>query len=485
MGRGPDRRRRLQAIPGRGGAPGGRSVRYSRINCFAQKRIRGTTEDQIPEGDAAEGMAALPPDALRGPPTQLPDASAPPADTELPARAFGSLRHRDFRVFYLGQLLSLAGTWMQTTAQGWLVLELTDSALLLGIVTAVTALPTFLFSLWAGDLADRHDKRRIILTAQSVALTAALLLAVLTDTGRITYPALLGLVFVLGTVSAFEIPTRQAFFVELVGPADLPNAIALNSVGFNASRIVGPALAGIVIGSAGVAACFYANSVSYVAVLIGLMMMRRPPFTPRPRTAGTLESIREGLAYIRGDRLVRTLVWIVAGMSVTVFPYTMLLPVFARDVLGVGAPGLGSMLSATGIGALTAGVAMAAGRVRVPRGPLIVGASATFAVVLMGFALSPWYPLSLVLLALAGFTMILSNASVNALLQSRVPDHLRGRVMSVYVFMFVGVSPVGSLQAGALARWIGAPYALAAGAGALLLIIAWIVANVPELRAAE
>lgn len=422
---------------------------------------------------------------MRGPPTQLPDAPERPAETEIPARAFGALRHRNFRVFYVGQMLSLAGTWMQSTAQGWLVLELTNSALRLGIVTAVTSLPTLLFSLWAGDLADRHDKRRIILVAQLLSLAAALVLAVLTGTDRITYGALLALVFVLGTASAFEIPTRQSFFVELVGPADLPNAIALNSAAFNATRIVGPALAGVVIGAAGVAACYYANAVSYVAVITGLLLMRLPPWVAKPRTASTLESIREGLAYIRSDRLVRTLVWLVAGMSVTVLPYVMLLPVFARDVLGVGAPGLGTMLSATGAGALAAGMALAAGRVRIPRGRLIICAAIAYALMLMAFALSPWYPLSLLLLALAGFTMILNNASVNALLQSKVPDHLRGRVMSVYVFMFVGVSPLGSLQAGALARWIGAPYALAAGAGAFLLIIAWIVTHVPELAAAE
>ncbi|HEX2210481.1 MAG TPA: MFS transporter, partial [Longimicrobium sp.] len=254
-------------------------------------------------------------------------------------------------MFYAGHILSLTGTWMQNTAQGWLVLELTNSPLRLGIVTAVATLPALLFTLWAGDLADRHDKRRIILTAQSLALAAALLLAVLTGTERITYAALLGLVFILGTASAFEIPTRQSFFAELVGPADLPNAIALNSSAFNATRIAGPGLAGAMIGTVGIAACFYANAFSYVAVIIGLMMMRLPAFTPAARTTSTLDNIREGLAYIRGDRLVRTLVWLVAGMSVTALPYVMLLPVFARDVLKVGAPGLGSMLSATGAAA--------------------------------------------------------------------------------------------------------------------------------------
>lgn len=407
-------------------------------------------------------------------------------DAEPPAaRAFGALRHRNFRVFYAGHILSLTGTWMQTTAQGWLVLELTNSALRLGIVTAVTSMPALLFTLWAGDLADRHDKRRIILIAQSVSLCAALVLAVLTGTERISYGALLGLVFVLGSANAFEIPTRQAFFAELVGPADLNNAIALNSSAFNATRIVGPGLAGAMIGTVGIAACFYANAISYFAVIAGLLMMRLPAFTPAPRTTSTIENIREGLAYIRSDRLVRTLVWLIAGMSVTALPYVMLLPVFARDVLRVGAPGLGSMLAATGTGALASGVALASGRLRLPRGRLIIGAGVLLALALTGFAQSRSYPLSLALLALCGFTMILNNASVNALLQSRVPDRLRGRVMSVYVFMFIGMTPLGALQAGALARWFGAPAALTGGACALLLILAWIVMNVPELRAAE
>ncbi|HEX2209348.1 MAG TPA: MFS transporter, partial [Longimicrobium sp.] len=388
-------------------------------------------------------------------------------------------------VFYLGQLLSLGGSWMQSTAQGWLVLELTDSELLLGVVTAVASLPTLLFTLYAGAVADRTDKRRIILWSDAAMGALALLLGVLTGTGLITFPALLAIVFLVGVASAFEVPTRQAFFVELVGPADLTNAIALNSSAFNATRIVGPAVAGWVIGIAGVAACFYANAVSYLAVIAGLLLMRRPPFRPPERTAGTLENIREGLAYIRSDRVVRTLVWLIAAMSITVFPFVMLLPVFARDVLKVGAPGLGSLLAATGTGALAAGVALASGRLRVRRGRLIIAAGVSLALTLIAFAHSPWYPLSLVLLALAGFTMILNNASVNALLQSRVPNRLRGRVMSVYVFMFMGMTPLGALQAGALARWFGAPGALTVGACALLLILAWIVTHVPELRAAE
>jgi MFS family permease len=423
--------------------------------------------------------------ALRSPTPTLPNAPARPADAPLPARAFGALAHRNFRVFYLGQLLSLGGSWMQSTAQGWLVLELTGSALRLGIVTATASLPTLVFTLWAGDLADRHDKRRILVVAQAVSLAAALVLAVLTDVGAITFAWILGLVLVLGTASAFEIPTRQAFFVDLVGSRDLPNAIALNSAAFNATRIVGPALAGILIGTAGIAACFYANAVSYVAVLAGLLLIRLPRHRAAPRVLSTLESIREGLAYIRGDRLSRTLVWLVAGMSITAFPYIMLLPVFARDVLRVGAPGLGTLLAATGAGALVAGIALAARGAALRRGPLILGASAAFGLLLLAFATTRSFPLALLLLAAAGFSMILNNASVNALLQARVPDRLRGRVMSVYVFMFVGSTPLGALQAGWLARVYGAPTALAVGALALLGIVGWVTVRVPELRRAD
>jgi MFS family permease len=478
--------RRARCGPSRRWRGGGHDRKIKRHQALRTAvRTEVPTEEQIPGADAAQEAGVPPAASLRSPPTQLPDAPGGTRDVPLPPRAFGALRHRNFRVFYLGQLLSLTGTWMQSTAQGWLVLELTNSALRLGIVTAVTSLPTLLFSLWAGDLADRHDKRRIILIAQSLALAVALTLAVLTGTERITYGVLLSLVFVMGTASAFEIPTRQSFFVDLVGPADLPNAIALNSAAFNATRIVGPGLAGAMIATMGIAACYFANAVSYVAVIVGLLMMRLPRHTPAERTTSTVENIREGLAYIRGDRLVRTLVWLIAGMSVTALPYVMLLPVFARDVLRVGAPGLGSLLAATGTGALVAGVALASGRIRIPRGRLIIGAATAYALALMAFALSRSYALSLVLLAVTGFTMILNNTSVNALLQSRTPDRLRGRVMSVYVFMFLGMAPLGSLQAGALARWIGAPYALACGAGALLLIVAWIVTNIPELRAAE
>lgn len=432
-------------------------------------------------GQGADEASGLPSAPLRVPET--PDPQAP---TEAP-RAFSALRHRNFRVFYVGHVLSLTGTWMQTTAQGWLVLELTDSEFKLGLVTAVASLPTLLLGLYAGVVADRMDKRRIILGAQWTMLACALAIAVMTGTHTITYPVLLGLVFVLGTANAFEIPTRQSFFAEIVDKPDLANAIALNSAAFNGSRIIGPAVAGALIGGAGVAACFYANAFSYVAVIAGLMMLRIAPFRPNPATAdaSVLDHLREGVAYIRADRVVQTLVLMIAAMSVTVFPYSMLLPVFARDVLHVGAGGLGMLLSAAGAGALSASVLLAAGKMAIHRGRLIVGACLAFVLLLMGFALSTWYPLSLALLAAASFMIVLNNATLNALLQARVPDRLRGRVMSVYVFMFVGMTPLGSLQAGAVARWLQAPAALAIGCGVMLAILGFVVLRVPELLKAE
>ncbi len=410
-----------------------------------------------------------------------PGADAPER-SPAPRGAFAALHHRNFRVFYAGQLLSLCGTWMQSTAQGWLVLELTNSALLLGVVTAAGSLPSLALTLWAGVVADRGDKRRIILIADIVMGVQSLALAVLTHLGLITYPVLLLLVLVLGAANAFEVPTRQSFFVDLVGKDDLPNAIALNSAAFNGMRIVGPALAGWLIGIAGVAACFYANAVSFLFVVMGLLMMRLPPFRPPERTTSGLDDLREGIDFIRGDRLTRTLVGLIAAMSITAFPFAMLLPVFARDVLRVGATGLGYLLAATGVGALAGGVALAAAGGRVPRGRLMVGSALAFCVFLYAFTFARTLGPALVLLGLAGFAMILNNATLNALLQSLVPNRLRGRVMSVYVFMFLGMTPIGALQAGALSRAIGAPAALAAGAAALFVIVIAVALRVPELR---
>ncbi|HEU4557868.1 MAG TPA: MFS transporter [Longimicrobium sp.] len=413
------------------------------------------------------------------------DAPPPPPAAPVGLPALAALRHRNFRLFYAGQFLSLIGTWMQSTAQGWLVLNLTDSELLLGVVTAAAAAPVVLFSLYAGALADRADKRRIIVIANTAALVLAFLLGLLTYTGTITYPAVLAIAFGLGTANAFELPTRQTFFVDLVGKDDLPNAIALNSAQFNGTRIVGPAIAGWLIGTVGTAACFFANSASYLFVLAGLRAMRLPAFRPPERHEGTLETIREGLAYIRGDRLVRTLVCLISAFSILGFPYVMLMPVFARDILQVGATGLGWLLAASGTGALAGGIVLAAAGHRIPRGRLLLGASFCYCAAVAAFAGSRSFSLSLVLLAAAGFSMVLNTATINALIQSTVPDRLRGRVMSVYVFMFIGSTPIGALQAGALSRALDAPTALQLGVAVLAMIMLAVAWRVPELGRAK
>lgn len=371
---------------------------------------------------------------------------------------------------------------MQSTAQGWLVLELTDSEFLLGAVTAAGALPVLLFTLHAGELADRRDKRAIILSSQCAAVVVALALAILTDTGRITIEWILALVFILGVTNAFDVPTRQSFFVELVGKRDLTNAIALNSAAFNLTRIVGPAIAGFLIAGVGIAACFYVNAATYLFVIGGLIAIKRPAFQPLPRTGSTLESLREGFAFIGRDPLARTLVALIAGASILALPYAMLLPVFARDVLDVGAPGLGWLLAATGAGALSGGLALAAAAGRMRRGALLMSSSIGFSLAVAAFSLSRSFPLSLILLAMVGVSFVLFASTVNALLQTIVPDRLRGRVMGVYVFMFLGMTPVGSLQAGALARWLGAPAALAMGALLLLALVLVAFWRVPQLR---
>ncbi|MBW3628183.1 MAG: MFS transporter [Gemmatimonadetes bacterium] len=441
-------------------------------------------EDQL----AAELAPGSTPWSDRDPPVQLPDAPDRPTTPMGRGRALAlgsvaALRHRDFRLFYSGQILSLVGTWMQSTAQGWLVLELTDSELLLGLVTAAGSIPILLFTLYAGVVADRRDKRDIILAAQCASLVLALALAALTSTGAITLGWLLALVFLLGIANAFEIPTRQSFFVDLVGKEDLSNAIALNSSAFNLTRVVGPALAGMLIGSAGIAACFYANAVSYLAVIAVLLAMPRRPARQPAAVESLRENLGEGVRFIFGQRLTTALVGLVAVSSIFGFPYAMLLPVFARDILHVGPQGLGWLLSATGAGALAGGITLAVITGRVRRGPLLLASAASFAVLIGAFSLSRSLPLSLVLLAGAGFAVIPFSATVNALLQSLVPDELRGRVMGVYVFMFLGMSPLGSLQAGAMARWLGAPAALSVSAAIFLIAIGLAWERVPELRA--
>jgi predicted MFS family arabinose efflux permease len=414
--------------------------------------------------------------------TPLASPTTPSAPAEPTRGTFAALRHRNYRYFYGGHLLSLVGGWMQITAMGWLVLELTDSAFWLGVVNAGASFPILIFSLFAGVLADRYDKRRILIVAQSVAFVQALILAVLTHTGLITVASIVFLVSVLGVANSFEIPTRQSFFVELVGQRDLSNAIALNSVAFNATRMVVPAIAGIVIAAVGVAACFYGNAISFLASIAGLLAIRRPAPEIMPATTSTWRNIREGLDWLRGDRVARTALLYSAAASVLVFPFSMLLPVFARDLLRIGPQGLGWLYSASGAGALLGGLTLASMVGRFPRGRLLLTAGTGFTLFVGMFALSTSVPAAIASLALAGFCMILSTATANSLVQSVVPDGLRGRVMSVYVVMFLGLTPIGSLVAGTAARLLNPRVSLASSAVAMLVVLGAVLWRSSDLR---
>ncbi|HEV8303811.1 MAG TPA: MFS transporter [Gemmatimonadales bacterium] len=396
----------------------------------------------------------------------------------------GALAHRNFRLFLFGQTVSLTGTWMQSIAQGWLVLQLTNSPFYVGLVSALSSLGVLLLTLYAGVVADRTDKRRMVVITQTLLMLQAFALAGLVWTRTVTVESVMALAAFLGIVNAFDIPTRQSFIVEMVGKDDLMNAIALNSSVFNATRVFGPAVAGVLIGSVGTAWCFALNGVSYLAVIGGLLAMRLPPRVPQPAAGSAWTGIRESVAFIRSDPRVFALVVLTALFSVFGFPFLVLMPVVARDVLHAGAAGYGALTAAVGVGALLGALSIAVWSGRIPKGRTLVAGGTSFGVALALFASSRSFPLSVALVALAGCAMILNNALTNTLLQTLVPDELRGRVMGFYSFVFVGLAPLGALQAGALAEHFGAPWAVAVGGVITALAMAAAAWRVVELRRA-
>ncbi|GFK93616.1 Enterobactin exporter EntS [Fundidesulfovibrio magnetotacticus] len=373
-----------------------------------------------------------------------------------------SLRHRDYRLFFTGQLISLVGTWMQQVAQGWLVYRLTGSSLSLGLVGFAGQFPVFLFSLLGGVAADRFDRRALLVWTQAASMVQAGLMAWLAFSGRAEVWQVLCLAFFLGTVNAVDVPTRQSFMVELVGLEDLHNAIALNSSLFNTARIVGPSVAGFLLAAVGEGWCFTLNALSFLAVIACLLRMtsRRKP---APEAGGSVwERLREGLAFAWGEARVRLVLCLVTAASVTGVSYVVLMPVFARDVLGGGPGNLGLLMASAGAGSLAAALTLAArGR---GRG---VGRFAYFGMTGLGaslalFANSESFALSAALLVPVGYCTIASMASCNTILQLLSPDRLRGRVMALYSMMFLGMAPFGALLAGSLAQLLGAPAAVTA-----------------------
>jgi MFS family permease len=376
---------------------------------------------------------------------------------------FRALRYRNYRLFFTGQGISLIGTWMQQIALSWLVYRLTDSVFLLGAVTFCSQIPTFLLSPFAGVLADRFNRHKILLVTQLLSMIQATTLAALVLTDSIQIWHVLALSAVLGIINAYDIATRQAFVIEMVDKReDVSNAIALNSSMFNLARLVGPSLAGILIAAVGEGVCFLINALSYIAVLASLLLMRLKPFEPAKQQRRVWQSLKEGFGYAFGFAPIRALILIVALLSLFGMPFSVMMPVFARDILQGGANTLGYLMGASGVGALVGALFLAQRKSVVGLGKIMVATMLTFGLGLVAFSFSEVLLVSLLCMLVSGFGMIVTMASCNTLLQTIVEDDKRGRVMSLYSMAFMGMAPVGSMLAGAVAESIGVTYTLAA-----------------------
>ncbi len=433
-----------------------------------------------PDGGTGEGRQ----DETRG--TDLPSFRpfVQPPSIRAPSprpSPFAALGHRNFRIFFSGYIVSLVGVWMHRVAQAWLVLDLTDSAFYVGLVEALGALPVLLFTLYAGVVADRVSKHRLVIGTQSTAMIIAVALSAVVLTGVVEIWHVLLLAGLLGVVTAFDIPARQSFFAELVGKRDLMNAIALNSSAFNASRVIGPAIAGFIIAALGVGICFLINAVSYVAVLIALLAMRIPPFKQTSQKLSTWIRIWDGVRYVTSDRRTRLLMGNIAVLSLFGFPFAVLMPVMARDVLGGGAQAYGWMTAAVGVGAVVGALGLAAFGHVLPKGRIMGWTSLSFGVLVALFGLIPTVGTSLIVLLLLGFAQISTTAVTNTLIQTLAPDEFRGRVVSFYTFAFMGFTPFGALGAGVAAETLGPRIALVVGGAVCLLFALTVVLRSQEL----
>jgi MFS family permease len=395
---------------------------------------------------------------------------------------FAALRHHNYRLWFLGQLVSLVGTWMQTTAQGFLVYELTQSPAYLGYVGFASGIPTWLFTLYGGLIADRMSRRTLLIFTQSFMMGLAAMLAFLTFAGIVQPWQIILLAFLLGTANAFDAPARLAFVLELVPREDLTNAVALNSTMFNAATAVGPAVAGMAYAALGPAWCFTINAISFIAVILALARMQlaaAPKSAPRGRA---LDDIRQGFQFVRSDSVVRTLVLYLAAVSFLGMGFVTLMPAWAVKVLGGGATTNGWLQSARGVGAMIGALLTASLAQRAMRGKLIAIGTFAFPLALFGFALIRWLPLSLLALVIIGLSLMIYMNNSNSMVQTQTPDELRGRVLSIYSLSFFGLMPLGSLFAGSLATQVGEPLTVMIAATLLSLcsLLVWIKA--PQVR---
>lgn len=378
--------------------------------------------------------------------------------------ALSALAHRNYRIFFGAQILSLPGTWLQLVAEGWLVYQLTGSALALGVIRFLHTIPVTLLSVFAGGLADRYDKRRLLIVTQSIAMLMAFALFVLVLSGRATVWQVGVLALILGVVNAFDIPTRQSFIIELVGKKDLMNAIALNSSVFNAARIVGPAIAGVVISTVGVAYCFLFNALSFLFVIVGYCCLRLKPVVKSESADASSVGIRSALRVVWASPVLRALLGMSALNSVFGMSYTTLMPIFAEDIWHVGPRGLGALLSANGVGALLGSVTLAFFSHGERRDRLVKLGASGFAASMIAFSFCPNVYMAMGVLLISGWFMVSFYATTNTLVQGEVEDHLRGRIMGLYTLSFIGLIPLGAFLAGWVAVLMGAPMTVLLGA---------------------
>jgi len=394
---------------------------------------------------------------------------------------FRALRHTDFRLFWAGNFVSNIGSWMQNVALGWLVLQVTNSPFWLGLVGFTQQVPALIFSLPGGVLADRAGRRQMLLATQSTMMLLALLLAILVNKDLITVHQIVVITFFTGTTMAINAPTYQAALRDLVEREDTLNAIALNSIQFNMSRVVGPSIAGFAIAGIGVVACFYLNALSYLPLLFVIWKVRFPERAEREaRSIGA--ELAEGFRYVWSHREILLLVVLVAMVSMFGLPYLVMMPSFARDVLYVGAKGLGYLVAAAGVGAFLGGIYLARHQAHKRRGPVVLSATLVFFAAILLFCLSRHAGLSAFLLGVVGAAMVNSVATVNSLIQTIVPDSIRGRVLSMHTMAFLGFTPLGSLLVGTLAETWGTPTALALSSGFALVATAVIALTARGVR---
>jgi MFS family permease len=400
-----------------------------------------------------------------------------------PAHAWRALRHRNFQLFVGGQSISLIGTWMTRVATGWLVYRLTGSALLLGTVSFCGQIPTFLLAPFAGVWVDRLDRRQVLVWTQTLSMVQSFLLAGLALTGRITIPWVLALSVVQGIVNAFDMPGRQAFLVQMVEDRqDLGNAIAINSSMVNMARLIGPSIAGVIIAASSEGWCFMIDGISYLAVIASLLMMRIHIPPPKASHTSMLTQLREGWDYVSGFLPIRTILMLFALVSLMGMPFVALMPIFAAQVLHGGPHTMGFLMGAMGSGALVAALNLAARKSVLGLGSMIAVSAGLFGVGLIGFGLSRVFWLSMATLLVAGFGMMQGMAASNTIIQTIVPEDMRGRTMSYYTIAFVGMAPFGSLLAGTMAHWIGAPVTVILNGAVVLLGGAWFASRLPMVR---